>query len=90
MNPVAGDPATHPALDRFLRSLEARDASPDTVRAYRTAVGAYLDWLASRGVDWRRPARPDLRAYLARLGTGAARSGRGRSSVWSAGRGASR
>jgi integrase/recombinase XerD len=74
VNPVAGDPATHPALDRFLRSLEARDASPDTVRAYRTGVGAYLDWLASRGVDWRRPGRPDLRAYLARLGTGAART----------------
>jgi site-specific recombinase XerD len=74
VNPVAGEPATHPALDRFLRSLEARDASPDTVRAYRTAVGTYLDWLAARGTDWRRPARADLRAYLARLGTGAART----------------
>ena len=27
-------------------------------RAYATAVGAYLDWLAERGVDWRRPAGP--------------------------------
>jgi site-specific recombinase XerD len=71
---VAGDPATHPSLDRFLRSLAARDASPHTIRAYATAVGTYLDWLADRGVDWTRPARPDLRAYLARLGSSATRS----------------
>jgi site-specific recombinase XerD len=71
---VAGDPATHPALDRFLRSLAARDASEHTVRAYRTAVGTYLAWLAERGVDWTRPARAELRGYLARLGGGATRS----------------
>jgi site-specific recombinase XerD len=66
--------ATDPALVRFLRSLSARDASPHTRRAYQTAVGAYLGWLAARGVDWRRPARTDLRAYLAVLGDGHARS----------------
>ena len=71
---VAGDPATHPALERFLRSLAARDASPHTIRAYATAVGAYLSWLVERGVDWARPARSDLRAYLAHLGTTAART----------------
>jgi site-specific recombinase XerD len=74
VNAVAGDPATHPALHRFLRSLAARDASEHTIRAYRTAVGAYLEWLGERGIDWTRPARPDLRAYLARLGDGATRS----------------
>ncbi|HEV8696512.1 MAG TPA: tyrosine recombinase XerC [Candidatus Limnocylindrales bacterium] len=74
MSAVAGDPATHPALDRFLRSLAARDASEHTIRAYRTAVGTYLGWLKERGIDWARPARPDLRAYLARLGDGATRS----------------
>lgn len=74
MSEVAGDPATDPTLDRFLRSLAARDASPHTIRAYATAVGAYLGWLASRGVDWRRPGRPDLRAYLARLGGAASRT----------------
>jgi integrase/recombinase XerC len=68
------DPATDPALARFLRSLAARDASPHTQRAYATAVAAYLDWLAERGTDWRRPARTDLRAYLAVLGDGHARS----------------
>jgi site-specific recombinase XerD len=74
VNAVAGDPATHPALDRFLRSLAARDASAHTIRAYRTAVGTYLAWLGERGIEWTRPARPDLRAYLARLGSGATRS----------------
>jgi site-specific recombinase XerD len=71
---VAGDPATHQGLERFLRSLAARDASPHTIRAYRTAVGAYLDWLAAHGVDWTRPRRADLRGYLARLGADATRS----------------
>ena len=74
MSVVAGDPATHPTLERFLRSLAARDASPHTIRAYTTAVGAYLAWLAGRGVDWRRPTRADLRAYLALLGNTAART----------------
>jgi len=74
VSPVAGDPPTHPALERFLRSLAARDASPHTIRAYTTAVGVYLDWLAERRVDWTRPSRPELRGYLARLGTGATRS----------------
>src|SRR5206468_1623044 len=70
VNAVAGDPATHPALDRFLRSLAARDASPHTVRAYNKAVGTYLGWLEDRGIDWTRPARSELRSYLARLGSG--------------------
>jgi len=60
----ATDSATDPALARFLRSLAARDASPHTQRAYATAVGAYLGWLARRGTDWRHPGRADLRAYL--------------------------
>jgi site-specific recombinase XerD len=68
------DPPTDPTLERFLRSLAARDASPHTIRAYRTAVGAYLAWLGERGVDWRRPSRSELRAYLARLGTTGSRS----------------
>jgi site-specific recombinase XerD len=54
--------------------LAARDASPHTIRAYETAIGAYLGWLAERGVDWTRPTRPELRAYLARLGSAGSRS----------------
>jgi site-specific recombinase XerD len=61
-------------LDRFLIALEARDASPNTRRAYSTAIGAYLDWLSDRSADWRRPGRPQLRSYLAELSDGHARS----------------
>jgi site-specific recombinase XerD len=71
---VSGAPTPHPALERFLRGLAARDASPNTQRSYTTAVGAYLDWLDDRGVDWRKPSRADLRAYLAHLGARGARS----------------
>jgi site-specific recombinase XerD len=66
--------ATDPALERFLRGLAARDASPNTQRSYATAVGAYLHWLDARHVDWRRPPRAELRAYLAELTDGHARS----------------
>ena len=66
--------ATDPALVRFLRSLAARDTSVHTQRAYATAVGGYLAWLATRGNDWRAPARADLRAYLAVLGEDHART----------------
>jgi integrase/recombinase XerD len=62
------------ARERFLEGLTARDASPHTRRAYATVVGAYLAWLGERGIDWRRPARADLRTYLARLGDGVSRS----------------
>jgi site-specific recombinase XerD len=71
---VSAATATDPDLARFLRSLAARDASPHTQRAYRTAVGDYLAWLAGRGTDWRAPTRTDLRAYLGVLGDGRARS----------------
>ena len=69
---AAGDSTA--ALERFLRALAARDASVHTQRAYRTAVGRYLTWLADRGADWRAPARADLRAYLAQLAAGTART----------------
>jgi site-specific recombinase XerD len=62
------------ALERFLLTLRARDASVHTIRSYATAVGAYLDWLTAHDADWRSPARADLRAYLARLVTSGARS----------------
>jgi site-specific recombinase XerD len=71
---VSDEVAGSPVLDRFLASLTARDASPDTRRSYRTAVGAYLAWLEDHGVDWRRPGRHDLRAYLAALSADHARS----------------
>lgn len=60
----------------FMSSLDARDASPHTKRAYATALEQYLDWLESvPGVHWTRPPRRTLRAYLAELdGRGLSRS----------------
>jgi integrase/recombinase XerD len=62
------------ALEAYLGSLAARDTSPHTQRSYAATLHAYLDWLDARGVDWRTPGRGDLRAYLAVLGMGHARS----------------
>ena len=56
------------AASAFLASLDARDASPHTKRAYKTSVEQYLDWLEGvPAVDWERPPRRTLRAYLAQL-----------------------
>jgi site-specific recombinase XerD len=63
----AGESGASAALDAFLDGLAARDSSDHTRRAYRTAVGQYLDWLDARGADWRSPGRTLLRAYLAEL-----------------------
>jgi site-specific recombinase XerD len=71
---AAGTATPASPLDRFLLSLRAKDASEHTLRSYATAVGAYLDWLDSRGADWRTPARMELRAYLAKLVGSGARS----------------
>ncbi len=78
---VAGDPATHPTLERFLRSLAARDASPHTIRAYTTAVGAYLAWLerAWRGLGAAHAPGP---ARLPRPPRGPRRPGRPSPSGW--------
>ena len=73
-DPAPARPPLDPAHARFLRSLAARDTSAHTQRAYATAVGTYLAWLAERGADWRSPARSDLRAYLAVLGEHHART----------------
>lgn len=62
------------ALERYLASLAARDASPHTRRAYAGAIGTYLAWLDERAIDWRRPTKADLRAYLGELSEGRARA----------------
>lgn len=56
------------AATAFMASLDARDSSVHTKRAYRTAVHQFLGWLGEvDGVDWTRPPRRTLRAYLAEL-----------------------
>ena len=70
----SAEAATDAPLDRFLRSLAARDASLHTQRSYAATIATYLGWLGARGVDWRNPARAELRAYLGELTAGHARS----------------
>ena len=55
------------ALAAFLRALAGRNASPGTVTEYRRNASEFLAFLAARRVDWRRPDRPTIRAYLASL-----------------------
>jgi len=62
------------SLRAFVRSLEARDSSPETRRSYERTVGAWLAWAEERGADWRTPSRTTLRAYLTELSEGHARS----------------
>lgn len=62
------------ALGAFVQSLEARDTSPETRRSYEHTVAAWLAWADAKGADWRTPSRTTLRAYLAELTEGHARS----------------
>lgn len=55
------------ALEAFLGRLAARDSSENTVRAYRTGIGQYLDFLDEKHADWRAPGRATVRAYLAHV-----------------------
>jgi site-specific recombinase XerD len=66
--PVTALPAdAASALADFLSGLEGRNASPGTVTEYRRHATEFLGFLAGLGVDWRRPDRAVVRAYLASL-----------------------
>ena len=56
-------------LERFLRYLQvSRNASPYTVKNYRTDIGQFLDYCAARGVNSPQAVdRPLLRSYLSEL-----------------------
>jgi site-specific recombinase XerD len=64
-----GEDARVPAaVTWFLDGLEARGASPATVRAYAGDLAAYVAWLEERGRDVERATRADVRGYAAALG----------------------
>jgi site-specific recombinase XerD len=68
MTPVAPVmPDWNEALQLFLDSLRARNASEGTVQEYRRNATEFLAFLDGHGVDWRRPDRATIRGYLARL-----------------------
>ena len=55
-------------VDRFITHLAVeRNASPSTVRAYSSDLGAYLAWSERLGLDPVRLTHRDLRRYLAEL-----------------------
>jgi site-specific recombinase XerD len=56
------------AIAWFLDGLEARGASPATVRAYAGDLAAYARWLEERGTTVERATRADVRAYASALG----------------------
>ena len=60
-------PAAATSLDAFLESMRGRNASPGTLAEYRRNAGELLAFLHARGVDWRRPDRGAIRAYLSSL-----------------------
>ena len=62
---LPSDPAD--ALRAFIEALRARNASPGTVIEYRRNATEFFAFLAARDVDWRRPDRATVRAYLAHL-----------------------
>ncbi len=68
--PAADAASGKSAADRFLRGLEARGSSANTIRSYRTGLDNYLGWLAANGHDWGSPSRAALRSYLATLAEG--------------------
>lgn len=54
------------AVDLFCTALKTeRNASDHTIRAYRSDLGAYLDWAARKGIDSLEVTHRQLRAYLA-------------------------
>jgi site-specific recombinase XerD len=61
------EPAAPDALARFLAHLESRNAADGTRVEYARHVNEFLEHLAQRDVDWRRPDRAAVRAYLAEL-----------------------
>lgn len=56
-------------IEEHLRSLLAHGASPQTLRAYRADLTAYLLWLESRGTSPISAQRSDVRAFAAQLAT---------------------
>jgi site-specific recombinase XerD len=60
-------PDARHALEAFLESLGARNASKGTIVEYRRHATEFLAFLQERGVEWTAPDRSTVRAYLAAL-----------------------
>jgi site-specific recombinase XerD len=67
---AAGNVPAREASERFLRALDARGASTNTLRSYRTGLDGYLEWIEANGHDWHSPSRTAMRSYMAVLAEG--------------------
>ncbi len=62
------DPSLYGWLERYVRHLKGRQASPYTIKNYRTDIRQFLDYCAGQGVDsLERLSRDVVRTYLAAL-----------------------
>ncbi len=67
MKPPPDSPATE-AVDRFLDSLKLRNASPNTIRGYRTDLLAFAGYFAARDsapAEFTEFTRLNIREYMA-------------------------
>ncbi len=65
---MMGDLLLYGWLERYMRYLEGRQASPYTIKNYRTDIRQFLDYCAEQGVDsLERLSRDVVRTYLAEL-----------------------
>ncbi|MST31398.1 tyrosine-type recombinase/integrase [Acidimicrobiaceae bacterium USS-CC1] len=64
---VGSDGMPVPAAESFLAFLAARRFSPNTVRTYAFALGAYFSFLEERGSDWQAVRLEDLATFVAWL-----------------------
>lgn len=76
---VSFDP--HPEALGFTVALEAAERSPNTVKAYLTAVATFLNWADDHGVDWRAVNVLELTRYKRHLQETPSRTGRARSAA---------
>lgn len=71
----------HPEAMGFVLALEAAERSPNTVKAYLTAIAGFFNWAEDHGVDWRTANILDLTRYKRYLQEEPSRTGRPRSSA---------
>lgn len=69
----------HPEALGFVVALEAAERSPNTVKAYLTALAGFFNWAQGQGVDWRAVNVLDLTRYKRHLQEEPSRTGRTRS-----------
>lgn len=69
----------HPEAMGFVVALNAGERSPNTIKAYLSAVAVFLTWTDEHGVDWRKVNILELARYKRHLQEAPGRGGKPRS-----------